>query len=129
MGRMIKPYEGFVSKAGMFVSLMALQNSYMAEAINSRNDITKYGLYQRTDAVSACIQYLETNPAEEVISKADYEARLKADMVAMLEDLRLDFQEAELAGVLDNKELIFADEADDLIQQKINSLKENSHDD
>ena len=56
--------------------------------------------------------------------QADYEARLKADMVAILEDLRLDFQEAELAGVLDNKELIFADEADYLIQQKINALKE-----
>ena len=49
----------------------------------------------------------------------------KADMMEMLEDLRLDFQEAELVGVLDNKELIFADEADDLIQQKINSLKED----
>lgn len=49
----------------------------------------------------------------------------KADMMEMLEDLRLDFQEAELAGELDNKELIFADEADDLIQQKINSLKED----
>lgn len=61
--------------------------------------------------------------------QADYENRLKADMVAMLEDLRLDFQEAELAGVIDNKELIFADEVDDLVQQKINALKENSHDD
>lgn len=58
--------------------------------------------------------------------QADYNARLKADMVAMLEDLRLDFQEAELAGVLDNKELIFADEVDDLIQQKINSIKAES---
>lgn len=58
--------------------------------------------------------------------QADYENRLKADMVAMLEDLRLDFQEAELAGVLDNKELIFADEVDDLVQQKINELKAES---
>ena len=60
------------------------------------------------------------------IPKADYENRLKADMVAMLEDLRLDFQEAELAGVFDNKELIFADEVDDLVQQKINALKGGS---
>lgn len=64
---------------------------------------------------------------QEYIPKADYETRLKADMVEMLEDLRLDFQEAELAGELDNKELIFADEADDLIQQKINSLKEDTN--
>ena len=63
---------------------------------------------------------------QEYIPRKDYEQRLKADMVAMLEDLRLDFQEAELAGELDNKELIFADEADDLIQQKINSLKEDT---
>ncbi|MBQ1569667.1 MAG: hypothetical protein IIZ78_00980 [Clostridiales bacterium] len=62
------------------------------------------------------------------IPKADYENRLKADMVAMLEDLRLDFQEAELAGVFDNKELIFADEVDDLVQQKINALKEAADD-
>ena len=59
------------------------------------------------------------------IMEADYKNRLKADMAAMLEDLRLDFQEAELAGVFDNKELIFADEVDDLVQQKINSLKED----
>ena len=59
-----------------------------------------------------------------IMTKEFYENRLKADMVAMLEDLRLDVQEAELAGVLDNKELIFADEADYLIQQKINALKE-----
>lgn len=63
---------------------------------------------------------------QEYIPKAEYVNRLKADMVEMLEDLRLDFQEAELAGELDNKELIFADEADDLIQQKINSLKEDT---
>lgn len=61
------------------------------------------------------------------IPKSDYENRLKADMVDMLEDLRLDFQEAELAGVLDNRELIFADEVDDLVQQKINSLKEDKN--
>lgn len=71
---------------------------------------------------------LEKNSKLEKIREqmqADYEARLKADMVAMLEDLRLDFQEAELVGVFDNKELIFADEVDDLVQQKINSLKED----
>ena len=61
-----------------------------------------------------------------LMTKELYNARLKADMVAMLEDLRLDFQEAELAGVFDNKELIFADEVDDLVQQKINALKGDS---
>lgn len=68
---------------------------------------------------------IDRQPTVEAIPKADYETRLKADMAAMLEDLRLDFQEAELAGVFDNKELIFADEVDDLIQQEINNLKED----
>ena len=58
--------------------------------------------------------------------QTQYVERLRADMAAMLEDLRLDFQEAELAGVFDNKELIFADEVDDLVQQKINNLKEDT---
>lgn len=72
------------------------------------------------------VEDIEDAPTVEAIPKADYETRLKADMVAMLEDLRLDFQEAELAGVLDNKELIFADEADDLILQKISALRGNT---
>jgi hypothetical protein len=71
---------------------------------------------------------IEQQAKERRMLEADYENRLKADMVAMLEDLRLDFQEAELAGVLDNKELIFADEVDDLVQQKINELKAESED-
>lgn len=71
---------------------------------------------------------IENAPIVEAIPKADYENRLKSDMVAMLEDLRLDFQEAELAGVFDNKELIFADEVDDLVQEKINALKEAEND-
>lgn len=70
---------------------------------------------------------MDNMPTIEAIPKDQYEARLKADMLEMLEDLRLDFQEAELAGELDNKELIYADEADDLIQQKINSLKEDTN--
>ena len=56
--------------------------------------------------------------------KADYENRLKADLVAMLEDLFLDVLEAEQTGVNANKELIYADEIEDIIRQKIKSLKE-----
>ena len=63
------------------------------------------------------------------IPKADYEARLKADMVAMLEDLRL-----EIEKIFDNRPLpcshyqrtLFYGEVDDLILDKINSLKEAS---
>ncbi len=78
------------------------------------------------DEVHFVAEIIDDYPTVEAIPKDQYEARLKADMMAMLEDLRLDFQEAELAGELDNKELIFADEADDLIQQKINSLKQDT---
>ena len=58
------------------------------------------------------------------ILKADYEARLKADMVAMLTEIQLEIEELEVpllylaedyeGGVLDCKKII---------QQKINALK------
>lgn len=62
----------------------------------------------------------------EAIPKADYEARLKADMVAMLEELKEQLREMhedyfetehfdEAYGVSDSM---------DLIEKKINSLKE-----
>jgi hypothetical protein len=66
---------------------------------------------------------------QEYIPRKDYEARLKADMVAMLKDLRL-----EIEKVFDNRPLpcshyqrtLFYGEVDDLILDKINSLKEAS---
>ena len=87
--------------------------------------------YERTHGnLQGCLEFRQLAKWLEQyqLIQADYNARLKADMVAMLEDLRLDCQEAELAGVLDNKELIFADEVDDIIQQRINSLKAESED-
>lgn len=74
--------------------------------------------------IKYAISSLKTDLKYDLMFKGE-DIYTKADMMEMLEDLRLDFQEAELAGELDNKELIFADEADDLIQQKINSLKED----
>lgn len=53
----------------------------------------------------------------------DYNARLKSDMVDILEDLDLDTQELTLAGVIDNRELVFCDEVNALIHEKINALK------
>lgn len=87
-------------------------------------DFPEIGKDKKIESLDTAISYLEDYKQ----LQADYETRLKADMVAMLEDLRLDFQEAELAGVFDNKELIFADEVDYLIQQKINTLKGDSND-
>ena len=67
---------------------------------------------------------------QEYIPKAQYEQRLKADMVAMLEEIDLQFDEicfcrkAEWKTVPEIKAEYKA-----VIQQKINALKESSHDD
>ena len=66
---------------------------------------------------------------QEYIPKADYENRLKADMIAMLKDLRL-----EIEKIFDNRPLpcshyqrtLFYGEVDGLILDKINALKEAS---
>ena len=78
-------------------------------------------------------------PTVEAIPKADYEKRLKADMVAMLEEIQLEIDEKEY---LDGEEPIiitqdYIDEVKsweygkkncyDIIQQKINSLKESKN--
>jgi hypothetical protein len=63
---------------------------------------------------------------QEYIPRKDYENRLKADMVAILTDLRL-----EIEKVFDNRPLpcshyqrtLFYGEVDDLILDKINVLK------
>ena len=58
----------------------------------------------------------------EAIPKADYETRLKADMVTMLEELNLEIDEM-FARRIDYT----VDKIQDLIQQKINALKENDN--
>jgi hypothetical protein len=62
----------------------------------------------------------------EAIPKADYEARLKADMVAMLTDLQLEIEELDVSDVVPE----YQDGAEetreyitDLFQQKIDALK------
>lgn len=61
----------------------------------------------------------------EAIPKADYEARLRADMVAMLEDLKQDLI-AEAYGIeMDCTDYVVnVADIDKIIQQKITSLKE-----
>ena len=59
------------------------------------------------------------------IPKADYETRLKADMVAMLEDLRLAIEELDYPKDCDyacNGCLYWGD-VDKLIDEKINALR------
>ena len=69
---------------------------------------------------------LDKIPTVEAIPKADYEARLKADLVAMLTDIQLEIEELDLKdsvfdyqkGAEETREYI-----SDLIQQKIDVLK------
>lgn len=70
-------------------------------------------------------------PAVEAIPKANYEKRLKADMVAMLTDIQLEIAELP-AHVISDKESIIrmeiapsATDAYEVIQEKIDDLKEN----
>ena len=66
---------------------------------------------------------LDKIPTVEAIPKADYENRLKADMVAMLEDLNLEIDEM-FARRIDYT----ADRIQDLIQQKIDLLQKQTTD-
>ena len=74
-------------------------------------------------------RYLDLEPTVEAIPKADYEARLKADMVAMLEDLDLkidemyepQFSKEGMDGFYWAQGLFKA-----LVQEEINALKGNT---
>ena len=70
----------------------------------------------------------------EAIPKADYEARLKADMVAMLKELDLTIDEIPIVtrhGVTGTVMTAqgMRKKIKENIQQKINTLKVNNHDD
>ena len=62
--------------------------------------------------------------------QADYEARLKADMVAMLTEIKLECEENTVrwyVGRVDGKsdDVVLIDTLNEIIEQKINALKEN----
>ena len=69
-------------------------------------------------------------PTVEAIPKADYENRLKADLKAILVELQLEIEEMEnpyttrVSGCAQGGFERGARESQNLIQQKINSLKE-----
>ena len=65
---------------------------------------------------------------EEYISKADYEKRLKTDLVAMLTEIQLEIEEESWTTEwLDGSDDIIVDmkSVNEVFQQKINALKEN----
>lgn len=73
-----------------------------------------------------CQQTIVNTPTVEAIPKADYEARLKADMVAMLTELRTEIDKQckipnDCASAYDWNNGVYA--CYKVIQQKINALK------
>lgn len=69
----------------------------------------------------------EDCPLVEAIPKADYENRLKADMVAMLEEISLEFDEQYYVNrheLHDDSLNVGLEQGQSIIQQKIDALKE-----
>jgi len=100
---------------------------------DSLKDILEYGILCNVpaDAVNTKEEKLndwvqevvDKAPTVEAVPKDQYEARLKADMVAMLTELQLEMEELEEEADIGKVVMIGA--MDRLIQEKINSLKEN----
>ena len=92
-------------------------------------EIDSWGMndYEPLDFIDA----IDDAPTVEAIPKADYENRLKADMVAMLEELDLTIDEIPIVtrhGVTGTVMTAqgMRKKIKENIQQKINSLKENT---
>lgn len=81
-----------------------------------------YGLLHGVDNI------LDNVPTVEAIPKDQYENRLKADMVAMLEEIKLEFEQYEPKWAENDDQAVASnrtwDDFDDIIQQKIDALKE-----
>ncbi len=89
----------------------------LIDADKAISDYTHYGIshpydaYDLEDILNECLTI-------EAIPKDQYEARLKADMVAMLKDLDLQIEESAAYNIRVAK-------VQRLIRDKINTLKEN----
>lgn len=78
---------------------------------------------------------IDVQPTVEAIPKADYENRLKSDMVAMLTELQSEIEKIKPLEPTDDDDWqygcfhgleLMQDKCFKLIQQKINKLKENN---
>jgi len=72
---------------------------------------------------------LDNAPTVQAIPKADYENRLKADMVAMLTDIQLDIEELKTdydKNLTSEHGIYYAyEKSSKIVQNYINALKEN----
>jgi len=99
---------------------VANKMSYMGTCLNERNIILGIitGKRETLDSLCSICKSESCVSKGTAISKSDYEARLKADMVAMLEELDL-----ELYEQYDDTDLLKVKYVRQAIQQKINALK------
>ncbi len=81
----------------------------------------KYALHENKQAFDIAIDTMKNYQMME----ADYEARLKADMVAMLTDIQLRIEELDTPPAYQDEDyfLIGTNKCSELIQQKIDKLK------
>ena len=75
------------------------------------------------------MNFIDTAPTVEAIPKADYEARLKADMVAMLEELKEQVREMheDFFETEHFDEAYGVSNSMDIIQEKINAMGKINH--
>lgn len=88
-----------------------------------REEVNSWGMndYEPSDFTDA----IDDAPTVEAIPKADYEARLRAEKIAMLKELKTEIEEIETGG--DAWELAIKDDCKAVIQQKINALMERGN--
>ena len=99
----------------------------MGRLIDVERVLEPYKILRNTDTL--CVATIRQNilecPTVEAIPKDQYEARLKADMVAMLTEIQLEIEEiVKEEGPNDKMWAIGLHYSEKIIQQKINSLKE-----
>ena len=83
-------------------------------------------------SMSTRIENTEQYPTVEAIPKDEYEARLKADLVAMLTEIQLEIEEIKMGNNVPfgfepvNKFYEGVSASSKVVQQKIEQLKENN---
>lgn len=108
----------------------AWQNFYKQEDEHEKNidgyDIMRDQFYEQS-GFECCQQTIVNAPTVEAIPKADYEARLKAEKIDMLTELKKEIEELDTPPAYQDEDyfLIGTISCSELIQQKINLLKEN----
>ena len=100
---------------------------YMGSCLNERNIILGIitGKRETFDSLCSICKSESCISNGTAIPKADYEKRLKADMVAMLTEIQLEIEELNTPPAYQDEDyfLIGTNRCSELIQQKIDKLK------